>query len=382
MKKIGKGFLIVICVVLALIAMVLFKGCQELSDDIKNRRIKDQQMISHGRELLKQALMDNYGLREGDYDVINERLFTYDIDKMIFDLKIGDKIGYKVVMAEVNLECDEVFFDYYKKEFEDALISYIERKMESNPQYKEMGFKRLNISISFHCMAGGIGEVEYGMLPVSVKPDGFDKYLEKCDHDGSLYVGMKLDWYSEESKEVPERLKDIMSPDNGEIPAYLEVSHFKCGSNADLQPTDLVDTCTFYREDSEVRNKIDRRSYEYLQVTDDLIVERYFDSYHPKDAVNDNDFHAELDNKGHLHITPADKYYNIYYNIYFRDTQEDANIPFVYRYRNGENTFLVSTSMQKSGLYSNWYVGEADGFDIMIPEVIIKSIFKKFKIAI
>lgn len=309
MNKIGKGILITVGVILFLILVLIFKLIGELIESAEKRDKEQQQMILQGRALLTLALKNNYGLKDDDYRIISEKPYwgsAYGCDAIVYSLKVGDKD----VNAEVDISYREVFTDYYGKEFEEVLTSYLDRKMESHAKYTEMGLKRL--SVTYYCLAGCNNHMDTGMIPTSVKPDDFEEYLGSCDIDGSLCVDMNVAWYSEESKEVPEDLEDIVSPDNGKIPAYLTVNHFNCGNDAVLKPTNLVDMCSFSQEKLGFNDKVYRRSYEYLQVTDDLIVGRYFDSSMPKEAVYDNDFHAVLDNKGHLHITPANDYYNIY----------------------------------------------------------------------
>lgn len=361
MKKIGKGILITLGVVLALILLFIFRLIREFRDFEEKRVNEQQQMLLEGRELLTQALKDNYGLKDDDYQIISKEPYwgsAYGYDAIVYKLEVGDKD----VNAEVDIRYREVFTDYYGKEFEEALTSYLDRKMESNAKYTEMGLKSL--SVTYYCLSGGDETMENGIIPASVKPDGFEEYLKSCDKDGSLCVDMNVAWYSEESKVVPEDLKDIVSPDNGKLPAYLTVNHFNCGNDAVLKPTNLVDMCmcSFSQEKLGFNDKVYRRSYEYLQVAEDLIVGRYFDSYYPKDDVNDNDFHAELDNKGHLHITPA----NDYYNIYVRDTRDDANIRFIYKRESEDKVEFEPVYMKKCTLYEDWYEGKerAVGYDI------------------
>lgn len=359
MKKIVKGILITLGVVLALILLFIFRLIIELRDFEEKRVNEQQQMLLEGRELLTQALKDNYGLKDDDYQIISKEPYwgsAYGYDAIVYKLEVGDKD----VNAEVDIRYREVFTDYYGKEFEEALTSYLDRKMESNAKYTEMGLKSL--SVTYYCLSGGDETMENGIIPASVKPDGFEEYLRSCDKDGSLCVDMNVAWYSEESKEVPKDQEDIVSPDNGKIPAYLIVNHFNCGNNAVLEPMNLVDMCWFSQEKLGFNDKVYHRSYEYLQVTDDLIVGRYFDSSMTKDAVNDNDFHAELDNKGHLHITPA----NDYYNIYVRDTRDDANIRFIYKRESEDKVEFEPVYMKKCTLYEDWYEGKerATGYDI------------------
>ena len=218
---------------------VLLTGCPNVSDEEMER------LRTSGRELLKQALLENYGWKENDYQILSEKVIpktAQGFSSANYQLVIGDR----TVMAEVDISKEEVFTDYYGKEFEGALAAYLDWKMECSPTFREMSLQRL--SFTFQPLAGKTDEMLSGTIPVSVSPEDFDAYLETCENDDCLNVVLKVAWYSKELTEIPEYLLSRLCPEKSKIPTCLIVEHFACEPDAELQLTDWVETRRLYQK--------------------------------------------------------------------------------------------------------------------------------------
>ena len=330
---------------MAIVCVALLTGCPNISEEEWERLKND------GRALLKQALQDNYGLKESDYkiqaeDVIPKSAQGYNSAK--YQLKVGEKF----VTAEVHIDEKLVFTDYYGKEFEEALTAYLDRKMEDSQIFRTTSLKRMDIR--FWPLVSGHTGMAMGTIPASVVPEGFEAYLEKCEEEKVLNVSLWVVWYSKESK-VPENLLKRLLNEEGSILTGLQVAHFATDPDDAIQLKDLVENCYF--SSSSDRHSI----YEYLQVKENLVVRRTYDSYEEKDAANGAGIQATFDGDGHLHITPGKEYYS----LFLRDVKEGTAI----RYALEEGASPSEYSTAETDMYfEDWYVYTAPGWNIVIEE--------------
>ena len=316
-----------------------------------------EQLREKGREMLGQLLRESYGWGAADYRILSEdetHWRSQGFSSVCYRLKVGDKD----VTADVNIDRKEVFTDYYREEFEIALNAYLDRKMEGISIFREMSLQRA--SVFFYPLAGGYDHMAVGTIPASLTPDGFDAYLENCEQNGNLYVKLTVAWFSKGNGAVPEDLLNLLTEENNKIPQRLVVDHFACEYNTELQPTDWVESCSF---DKKMLPPYIQNLYEYLKVSDKLVIRRTLSSNEPEiNAKKGIPIRASFDNNGYLHITPGGESYD----LFLKDMKEGTEIRCALE-ANSE-PHKMSSKPEKTPYFDDWYMDLVRGWSILIEE--------------
>ena len=316
------------------LCLVLLTGCPA-----RHTKEEEDQITYLGSEKLTEALRGDYGLQEGEWqinsqDIIWESAAGYNAVK--YSIEAGDR----TFEAVVQIDADEVFADYYGKEFGEMFAARLEEKLERVPEYQQGKVRTLSMDF----WQQSVDAVTQGMIPTSISPEDFGTYLERCEQEELLYVRMTMAWYAEDAKEIPDDLQMTLTQGTDKLPNYLVVKRFARAVEAESNPMDLKEEYTYYNDQLQ-----DVMTYEYFEVDENLIIRRRHSGKTVWESDGESRFNAFVDKNGHLSIYPEDEFYD----LYFKGVAEGTNVFFLLKdSRNIDK--LYSRELVKDPYSENW----------------------------
>ena len=318
----------IVVLLTTLLCMVLLTGCPR-----RMTKEEEERYLSFGRPKLTQAMKEDYQLEEGDYQILSQDIFwqsAYGYSAVKYVLEAGNKtfqvtvnLGTDEIFSDVHgeelLTKSETFSDYYGKEFEEVLTAYLDEKMESVPKMQEASKQMLSVEFG----PPEATEACRGMIPTSISPEEFGAYLESCEQEHLLNVNLTIAWYSTEEEELSENLLESLRQGTDRLPSYLEVKRFACEKKEELDPTDLKEIRSYYIGKDGMYEQA-TITYDYFEVSENLVVRRRFSDDKARDTREGNGFGARVDKYGYLTIYPSDEHYD----LFFRDGEEGTNVAY------------------------------------------------------
>ena len=340
----GRGKLGVLVLLMATLWLVMLTGCPP-----RHTEEEERQVLSSGQSKLTQALEENYGLKEGDFQIASSDIYwqsAFGYEAVKYSIEAGDK----TFMVTVNLDSDEVYTDYYGKEFEETLTAYLIEKMEDLPNLREAPIQILTVEFN----QPSASEAGKGMIPASLSPEDFETYLEKwCEKEQLLNINLTLAWYSEDAEGLSENLLELLTKGTDKIPSYVAVKRFACERKDELHPMDLKEIHSYYiGHDGTYQQYV--TTYDYYEVNENLVVRRTLHDDKPQDPNEVNRFKVRVDIKGHLSLYPEDEYYD----LFFKGLPEETKV--LYRKKDSKSKYY-NVTLFKDSLFENWSYGHIKG---------------------
>ena len=344
--KVKRGFLFFL---MASLCIAFLTGCPR-----KHTKEEEEQLLSYGREKLTQALEEHYGMKEGDWQIDSCDIYwgsSHGYEGVKYVIKTGDAT-FQAMVTEENLYygSDDVFTDYYGKEFEETLAAYLNEKWESLPEWQQGTVQMLSVDF---CWPGAAGATR-GMIPASVSPEDFGTYLEKCEQERLLDVYHTMAWYSADPEDTMENLRTFLMQDTGKLPSSLLALHFTHSLDEGLRPTDLLKSVNLYYDAGDGSLNQYFTTYEYYEVDEDLIIRRshYGETvWKPEEKPS---FQPKVDAKGYLCINPSD---NTYYELFCNRGTEGTYV----NYRKKDDKTFYKKTLRKAPYCENWCFFEIRG---------------------
>ena len=314
--------------------MVLLTGCPP-----RHTEEEKEQHISSGCEILTRALEENYGLKEGEWQITSQKIdwaSAYGFDAMEYSIESGGM----TFEAAVLIDTGEVFTSFYGKEFGEMLDAYLKEKLEGVPEYRQETIQILSMKF---CQQS-VDEITEGMIPVSVFPKDFEAYLEKCEQEDLLNVRLTLAWNTEEPKEISYDLLAQLTQGTCKLPSNLEVKRFVHETGKEPGPMDLKEEYFYY--DNKMQCVM---TYEYDEVDENLIVRRRHSGDTVWEPEGKSSFNTMVDKNGHLSIYPEDEFYD----LYFKGVEEGTKVFFLMKDSKSINK-LYSRLLVKDPYFEDW----------------------------
>ncbi len=201
---------------------VLLTGCPNVTDQ------EMAQLTADGEELLKQALLENYGWESQDYQLVSWQVTPSSAAGFSYAKYQLKKDGVDFA-AYVDISCKKVFTDWYGEEFGKFICAYLEQRIGESPAFRDKSIQITSVTfkppVLYAMSVKELGSMK--VIPATVTPEGFEEYLKECEQGGSLIVIVKVAWYAESQEEIQEDLltKRLMSP-SGKFPDTVIIEHF------------------------------------------------------------------------------------------------------------------------------------------------------------
>jgi hypothetical protein len=253
-----------------MLGVLLLTGCprrvtQEEQDAIKKR----------ADESLTQALEENCGLKEGDYEILSGELTYLGYPHPIQTYQI--RVGEETYNAVVNCEGYETYVNYNSEGFEEQLKNYVKEKISEGSELQSVDFEIASVVYwpaavdYFDTMVK-----EWKLLPASVKPEGYDEYLKLCQKQSEIKMEVKAECFGEMDLESLDSTKlfgeRVEKFSYGTLRKFT-IDHYACSADASPKPTDLVETCVFVGDSSgQISTEKKISVYEYLTVGDSYLI--------------------------------------------------------------------------------------------------------------
>jgi hypothetical protein len=345
----GRGKRGILVLLMATLWLVMLTGCPP-----RHTEEEERQVLSSGQSKLTQALEEHYGLKEGDFQIASSDIYwqsAYGYAAVKYSIEAGDK----TFMATVNLDSDEVFTDYYGKEFEEKLTAYLVEKMDGVSNLREAPIQILAVEFN----QPGAEEASKGMIPAALSPEDFATYLEESEKEQSLNVTLTLAWYSEDAQGLSDNLLELLAQGTDRLPSSVTVKRFACEQKEELHPMDLKEVRYYYIDHEGAYDQYST-TYDYREVSENIVVRRSLDDYKMQDPEEVNRFTAQVDVKGHLSLYPE----NEYYDLYFKEIPEETKILYQKKDTKTRSKYFNVLLFQDS-LFENWRYGHVKG-DVII----------------
>ena len=325
---------VVLFCLMASLCMALLTGCPS-----RHTKEEEDAILSTGIEKLTQALEGHYGLKEGDWQIVSQKIFwgsAYGFNAVSYSLKAGDRDFTATVHTD---DSGEVYTDYYGKEFEEALVVYLNEKMEEIPEYQQETLKLFSVKFSQE-LAGNATE---GMIPASVSPEDFSMYLEKCEQDWLMNVQLTLTWFSEDPKQISDELQGLITQGlDGPKKTYLTVKRFACDANEKPDPMDLREDYAYLPWDDP---KHSVTTYEYFELDENLILQGSYVGDLTLTPEENGRFWATVNTEGTLRVFPDDSYY-----MFVKYGVEGMEIS----YKNKDPEYVSTVKLEKDPYFEDW----------------------------
>ncbi|MBQ9489993.1 MAG: hypothetical protein IKQ25_09605 [Lachnospiraceae bacterium] len=339
----GRGKLGVLVLLMATLWLVMLTGCPR-----RHTEEEERQVLASGQSKLAQALEEHYGLKEGDFQIASSDIYwqsAYGYEAVKYSIEAGDK----TFRAMVNLDSDEVFTDYYGKEFKEKLTAYLVEKMDGVSNLREAPIQILAVEFN----QPSASEAGKGMIPASLSPEDFETYLEKwCEKEQLLNINLTLAWYSEDAEGLSDNLLELLTKGTDKIPSYVTVKRFACERKDELHPMDLKEIYSYYIGHNGTYQQY-VTTYDYYEVSNNLVVRRTLRDNVELDSATYR-FTARVDVKGHLSLYPEDEYYD----LFFKGLPEETKV--LYRKKDSKSKYY-NVTLFKDSLFENWSYGHVKG---------------------